>query len=279
MRKNIFLAPAKLNLMLKVLNKRDDGYHNIESIFCLINICDEIKITKRNDKKIIIHSKTKEIKLQDNIIFKAVKLLQSMYSKCLGVNIYLKKNIPLGAGLGGGSSDAATTLMALNFLYKLNISKNELIKIGNKLGSDVPFFIFGNNAFVKGTGNILKKINIPKKWYVILKPNVNISTKVIFNHKLLTRNSTPSIIHTLENKNLYHNDMQKVVIKDYPEVKKSYFKLNQYGKAIMTGTGSCFFLVMENYKEALKTINNINCENEKIFCVKSLNKHPEFLLI
>jgi len=248
-----FPAPAKLNLDLRITGRRDDGYHNLESIFCLIGLYDTVYLKPRDDKKIILHNPTEGISYEQDLAYRAALSLQQHTGSCRGVEIWLEKKIPTGGGLGGGSSDAATVLTVLNQWWQCRLTRQELIDLAVGLGADVPFFVFGQSAFARGIGEQLVKIEIPKQWYVIVKPSVHVSTAKIFSHENLTRNSKPSIMPTFQSLQPFRNDIQAVVFQEYPEVWKVYCKLSEYGSALMTGSGACIFLSTDSQQEA----NNI----------------------
>lgn len=189
-----FPAPAKLNLDLRITGRREDGYHNIESIFCLIDLQDTVYLKPRDDGKIILHNPVGGIPQEADLSYRAASLLQKYARNPAGVEIWLDKKIPTGAGLGGGSSDAATVLLVLNRWWQCGLTQRQLIDSGAALGADVPFFIFGKNAFARGIGDRLDEMDIPKQWYVIVKPPVHVSTAKIFTHEGLTRNSASSIM-------------------------------------------------------------------------------------
>ena len=179
----------------------------------------------------------------------------------------------MGGGLGGGSSDAALVLMALNQLWQLNLNQIQLQQLGLQLGADVPFFIFGQTAFAQGIGEKLSQIQIPKQWYVIIKPPVHVSTPKIFAHKDLTRNSTPRIMPDFQARQHWRNDMQKVVTAEYPEVKNALNILANFGKPMMSGSGSCVFLAFADEDTAQAVYNQVSNAHQA-YCVASLNKHP-----
>lgn len=268
-----FAAPAKLNLDLRITGKRSDGYHNLESIFCLINLCDTVYLAIREDGKIVLHTPTEGVLPEQDLACRAAAALQAFTAGGKGADIWLEKRIPMGGGLGGGSSDAATVLVALNHLWQCGLSREKLIQIGVKLGADVPFFIFGKNAFAKGIGEELSEISMPKQWYVVVKPSVHVSTAVIFSHERLTRDSKPSIMPTFQSLQPFRNDMQAVVLEEYPEVSEAYDKLRQYGKPLMTGSGACLFIGFDSQKDAEAVYSQVSKEYEAS-CVEGLARHP-----
>ncbi|MCV2509539.1 MAG: 4-(cytidine 5'-diphospho)-2-C-methyl-D-erythritol kinase, partial [Neisseriaceae bacterium] len=185
----------------------------------------------------------------------------------------LSKNIPMGAGLGGGSSNAATTLIALNYLWKTCLSVSELREIGLQLGADVPFFILGKNALVSGIGEILKPIQLEKSYYVVIFPNIHISTKKIFQSLILTQNETPSIISGLDDESIAINDLQTTAFSLHPEMETISQLLAPFGKAVMTGSGSALFIKTKSKEQAFLIKKQLP-NHLRIFCVESLAQHP-----
>lgn len=273
-----FPAPAKLNLDLRITGRRDDGYHNLESIFCLIGLYDTVYLKPRDDKKIILHNPTEGIPYEQDLAYRAALSLQQHTGSCRGVEIWLEKKIPTGGGLGGGSSDAATVLIVLNQWWQCRLTRQQLIDLAVKLGADVPFFLFGQSAFARGIGEQLVKIEIPKQWYVIIKPSVHVSTPKIFSHENLTRHSKPSIMPTFHSLQPFRNDMQAVVFQEYPEVWKAYCELSKYGSALMTGSGACIFLSTDNQQEANNIYQQVS-QSYEAYCVEGLDIHPLFQMI
>ncbi len=270
-----FLAPAKLNLFLKVINKRKDGYHNIQSVFQLIDLQDEVFIKIRyEDTKININNSSLLIKPENDIALKAAGLILS--NTKLGADIIINKRIPIGAGLGGGSSNAATVIMAINKLGKFNFSNTELIKSSLQLGADIPFFINGTNAWVEGVGELLNDIKISNYTYIVMVPNLSINTETVFNDFKLTNLSIPLKIATSYNAvthDFIENDLEETVTKKYVEIAELLKWLSCFGNAKMSGTGSSIFIRAKNLKmaESIKKNKprNINC-----FIVKGLSVHP-----
>ena len=273
-----FPAPAKLNLDLRITGRRDDGYHNLESIFCLIGLYDTVCLKLRDDKKIILHNPTEGIPYEQDLAYRAALSLQQHTGSCRGVEIWLEKKIPTGGGLGGGSSDAATVLIVLNQWWQCRLTRQQLIDLAVGLGADVPFFVFGQSAFARGIGEQLVKIEIPKQWYVIVKPSVHVSTAKIFSHENLTRNSKPSIMPTFHSLQPFRNDMQAVVFQEYPEVWKAYCELSKYGSALMTGSGACIFLSTDSQQEANSIYQQVS-QSYEAYCVEGLDIHPLFQMI
>ncbi|MCV2503947.1 MAG: 4-(cytidine 5'-diphospho)-2-C-methyl-D-erythritol kinase [Neisseriaceae bacterium] len=268
-----YLSPAKLNLYLKIKGKRDDGYHLIESVFSLINLFDILEIEPTFKDEVTLVSSNKEIANEDNLVVRAAYLLKEKTNNKNGANIILSKNIPMGAGLGGGSSNAATTLIALNYLWKTCLSVSELREIGLQLGADVPFFILGKNALVSGIGEILKPIQLEKSYYVVIFPNIHISTKKIFQSLILTQNETPSIISGLDDESIAINDLQTTAFSLHPEMETISQLLAPFGKAVMTGSGSALFIKTKSKEQAFLIKKQLP-NHLRIFCVESLAQHP-----
>ena len=239
-------APAKLNLFLNILNRRRDGFHNLQTIFHLLDIGDFITLDFREDKKILFNFQNDTINPSDNLVVRAAKILQTTAGVTSGCEISLHKNIPIGAGLGGGSSNAATTLIGLNVLWNCNLNTNQLANIGKNLGADVPVFVRGFSASAEGIGDILNPISLPEIWYLIVVPGLRISTRRIFSHPELTRNSPPIKMASLNVTKLvdgfsYKNDCQDVVETLHIEVKEAMRWLKTFGAPRLTGTGAGVF--------------------------------------
>ncbi|MDH5433978.1 MAG: 4-(cytidine 5'-diphospho)-2-C-methyl-D-erythritol kinase [Gammaproteobacteria bacterium] len=255
-----WLSPAKLNLYLQIIGQRDDGYHLLQSVFQMVDLFDEIRITPGKNKEIRFSCNLAELNNHDNLIIKACELLthyaETNNAPYFGLNIELNKKIPMGAGLGGGSSNCATTLMAINQLWQLNLDSEELIKMGVTLGADVPFFIFGKTAFVEGVGEKLTPFSLPSAWFLIIKPDCHISTGKIFSHPLLTRNNKAITIRDLDTLGLPFqgvNSLETVVVSEYDEVNQALDWLKKHqSNARLTGTGACVFAVFDNEREIRK---------------------------
>ena len=268
-----FKAPAKINLFLKVIGKRGDGFHKLQSVFQLIDLYDYIYIRIRDDCEINFISDSNEIVKQDDLGLKAAQLI--LTDKNIGVDIYVKKNIPIGAGLGGGSSDAASILMGINYLANINLTKKELIALGLSLGADVPFFIFGENAWVEGIGENLNKINIPDSTYYLCYPNFSISTESIFKSFKLTKVPITLKITTYFSEKLEQesNDLESTITKKNLKMKKLLSWMSNFGFAKISGTGSSVFVKLADVKK-IPFINEKKPIDIKSFVVKGLSKHP-----
>ena len=235
--------------MLHITGQRPDGYHSLQTVFQLIGLYDELLFEVTDDGHISRSQGNEAVPSQQDLVIKAARLLQQQYAVDKGVNISLKKHIPMGGGLGGGSSDAATTLMALNRLWQLKLSSSELQDLGLQLGADVPVFIFGQNAWGEGIGEQLIPINLSKNWYLIIHPNIFVSTGQIFSSKHLTRDCHPITIRAfLEGTGT--NVCEPVACKMYPEIQLAIDWLNQFSPARMTGTGACVFAAFDSAEKA-----------------------------
>lgn len=275
MNKLIYSAPAKLNLFLHVVGRRSDGYHLLQTVFRFIDFSDQVKLTIRDDGKIQLNTPILGVPAEKNLCIQAAQLLQKESGTSLGVEIFLEKFIPMGGGLGGGSSDAATTLLALNRLWDLNWSKERLMGLGLNLGADVPVFIFGENAFAEGVGEKLKPIKLLPAWYLVLTPPVHVSTADIFASKELTRNTIPVRIPPFS-VGLGHNDLESVVCLAYPEVARHLEWLRQLDRTTMvamTGSGACVFAEFITESAARMALASVPIDMSG-FVVQGLDRHP-----
>jgi 4-diphosphocytidyl-2-C-methyl-D-erythritol kinase len=282
-----FLAPAKINLFLHIVGQRADGYHLLQTVFRLLDYYDTIYLKPTDSKQIKRANDVPGVPEDNDLCIRAARLLQQHTSCTRGVEIQVEKNIPMGGGLGGGSSDAATVLLALNRLWGLNLSRKELLDLGLKLGADVPFFIYGTNAWAEGVGEQLQAIDLRESYYVVLTPHVHVSTAQIFANKQLTKDSNPQIMSTFSRvaqtstgnsagSNInpeFTNSLEKVVCSLYPEVANCLTWLKQYGDARMSGSGASVFLEVADL-EAANRICNMKPENIRGFVAKGLNQHP-----
>ncbi|MCB5191502.1 4-(cytidine 5'-diphospho)-2-C-methyl-D-erythritol kinase [Methylobacillus arboreus] len=275
-------APAKINLFLHITGRRPDGYHLLQSVFRLLDHGDTVHIRPRLDGLIRRTEDIPGVPEAEDLCIRAARLLKQHTASPLGADIYVTKRTPMGGGLGGGSSDAATVLLALNRLWNLNLSREKLIALGLALGADVPFFIFGENAWVEGIGEKLKSIQLPPANYLVITPQIHISTAEIFASKQLTRDTNPTTIAAFL-RDLVHNDLETVVSRQYPEVAKSLDWLSQFSKARMSGSGASVFAAFENREKAEAVLARLNttCELQQAagceisgFYAAGLNKHP-----
>ena len=246
-------APAKLNLMLHILGRRADGYHLLETLFQFLDYGDELSFAVREDGEIRLHSDIEGVPHDSNLIVKAARKLQALTGCSKGADIWLKKILPMGGGIGGGSSDAATTLLGLSHLWQLECSEDQLAELGLSLGADVPVFVRGHAAFAEGVGEILTPADPEEPWYVVLVPQVFVSTAEIFSHPQLTRDSLPLKMRPVPKGNS-RNDCQPVVEQSYPEVRNALNSLGKFTDARLTGTGSCVFGAFPSKAEADKVL-------------------------
>lgn len=242
-------APAKLNLFLHVNGRRDDGYHELQTLFVFLDHCDWLRFQINNSAQIDLKPALADVPLEQNLIYRAAKLLQQHTSSPFGVTIELDKRLPMGGGIGGGSSDAATTLVALNYLWNINLPVDALAELGRQLGADVPVFVRGHSAFAEGVGERLQPVEVKEKWYLVVVPDCHVSTADIFRHKDLKRDTPKQSWNELAQGN-WHNDCEPLVKKNYPEVEKALRWLIEYAPSRMTGTGACVFAEFEHEHEA-----------------------------
>ena len=266
-------APAKLNLFLHVNGRRADGYHELQTLFQFIDRCDWLDFSVTQDSECILHSAmNKVVADNDNLILRAAKSLQTATGTRYGAQIWLDKQLPMGGGLGGGSSDAATTLVALNALWKTGLSVDELCNIGLKLGADVPVFIRGFAAFAEGVGEQLMPVSPIEKAYLVIVPNVHVSTAEVFQDPLLPRDTAKLSVDTLLS-NPWHNDCEKLVIEKYPQVAKALGWLVEYAPSRMTGTGACVFGEFDTEQQALDVLAKLPTDMQG-FVAKGKNRSP-----
>ncbi|WP_200626708.1 4-(cytidine 5'-diphospho)-2-C-methyl-D-erythritol kinase [Pseudomonas sp. LAM2023] len=246
-------APAKLNLWLHIIGRRADGYHELETVFQFLDHADELSFAVRDDGVIHLHTEIATVPHDSNLIVRAARMLQAQSGTTLGADIWLTKVLPMGGGIGGGSSDAATTLLALAHLWQLDWDEDRLAALGLSLGADVPVFVRGHAAFAQGVGEQLTPVDPVEPWYVVLVPQVSVSTAEIFSHPQLTRDSLPLKMRPVPEGNS-RNDCQPVVEQSYPEVRNALNYLGKFTEARLTGTGSCVFGAFPSKAEADKVL-------------------------
>ena len=265
-------APAKLNLFLHITGRRADGYHEIQTVFQFIDLQDEITLSLRQDKEIRRLTRWADVTEDDDLMLKAARSLADHARASKGVDISIEKNIPMGAGLGGGSSDAATVLCGLNTLWDLGLSKNTLADIGQELGADVPVFVHGHAAWAEGTGDRLTAIDPAEDLYLLIVPPVHVSTAEVFSHPALTRDSSPIKIADFH-KGLGHNDLEVVVRQEYPVVDEAMTWLQNFAEARMTGTGAGVFISIKTPGSAKKIAQQAPT-SWQCFVTQGLNVSP-----
>ncbi len=271
-------APAKLNLFLHVVGRRPDGYHLLQTLFRFIDLHDTLHFILRKDGMVRRCNVVEGVVEEQDLCVRAARMLQNETGCGLGVDIEVDKRIPIGGGLGGGSSDAATTLIALNRLWSLGLSRVRLMELGLRLGADVPVFVFGENAFAEGVGEKLVAYPLTEAWYVVLFPPVQVSTAQIFAHPELTRNAVSITMRALSERHLSDerqllNDLQSVVCKLYPEVARYLAWLDKSGKAMMTGSGACVFAEFASRGQAEAVIKQLP-HGMRGVVTQGLAKHP-----
>ncbi len=269
-----FSAPAKLNLFLHVTGRRADGYHLLQSVFRFIDYGDTVWIAVREDGLIRRLEDIPGVPEERDLTIRAARLLKEATGCGLGADIRLDKQLPMGGGLGGGSSDAATVLLALNRMWKLDLNRQRLQELALRLGADVPVFVFGQTAFAEGVGDILKPIALPVAWYVVLVPPIGVSTADVFAAPELTRNTAPLKIADFLS-GAGRNDLQPVVETRYPEVARHLAWLGKFGDARMTGSGACVFLAMPDEIQAQAVLRKLPPDMHG-FVARGLDRHPLF---
>lgn len=272
---NRWPAPAKINLFLHVVGKRADGYHNLQTVFQLLDFGDELHFSLNQSGK-VTRSYDLGFSEESDLCLRAAKALQAYSKTNQGVEIGLTKRLPMGGGLGGGSSDAATVLLALNQLWDIGLSIEELSEIGLKLGADVPVFVGGHSAWAEGVGERLTPLKLPKKWFLVLNPAINVSTAEIFSHKHLTASTQMMKIRAFQNAEQPHfgeNQLQAIVCAEYPEVNELLNWLQAFGEPRMSGSGGSVFLAVQDQQQGLEILQK-RPSNVTGFVAKGLNIHP-----
>ncbi|MBG7622469.1 4-(cytidine 5'-diphospho)-2-C-methyl-D-erythritol kinase [Herbaspirillum sp. AP02] len=257
-------APAKLNLFLHVTGRRPDGYHLLQSAFQLIDRCDTLDFALRDDGRIVRTNEVPGVPAESDLVIRAAHLLREASGKPhLGADITVHKILPMGGGVGGGSSDAATTLMVLNHLWNCGYNRASLMEMGLKLGADVPFFLFGRNAFAEGVGEELVALRTADCWFVVIEPGVSVPTSLIFSSKLLTRDTEPVRITDFPDatkqiaSSFGKNDLEMVATAHFPEVAAAVEWLSNFGNARMTGSGACVFCAFEHEHQADEVLKQL----------------------
>ena len=271
-----FPAPAKLNLMLRVTGRRADGYHLLQTVFRFVDYADEVRLAVRVDGAIVRTRPLAGVAEDDDLTVRAARALKAATGTPLGADIEVVKRIPSGAGLGGGSSDAATVLLALNHLWGTGLTRAALQALGLELGADVPVFVFGDSALGEGVGERLAPLALAPAWYVVLTPPVAVSTAAVFAHPELKRDSKPIRIQGFSagaSLDAAANDMQALVCRLYPEVARHLEWLGQHAPALMTGSGSSVFAAFESERAARKVFDQRPPAMQG-FVARGLDRHP-----
>jgi len=267
-----WLSPAKINLFLHITAQRSDGYHELQTAFQFLDYCDYLSFGKTDKSDIILATPIAGVDDADNLIVRAAKLLQKYASEKCGVIISLEKHLPMGGGLGGGSSNAATTLVALNSLWDCGLSKHVLAELGLMLGADVPVFIYGYAAWAEGVGEKLTAISPREPWYLVVVPDCHVSTAKVFSSPVLTRDcDSMTIAGFLSGEG--RNVCEEVVRNDYPPVAEVIDWLGHYAEPVMTGTGACVFASFDSQQDAQKVMNELPSKWQA-FIAKGCNQSP-----
>lgn len=271
-----YLAPAKLNLFLHVVGQRPDGYHELQSVFTLVDRCDVLRLRVRDDGLVRRVNEVPGVPSDEDLAVRAARRLREASATRLGADIEIDKRIPMGGGLGGGSSDAATVLMALDRLWGTGLGPERLAGIGLGLGADVPFFLFGRPAWAEGVGERLRPIEVPEAWYVVLVPPVAVPTAAVFAAPELTRNTEPLKMEDFSahpRDGRFHNDLEPVVAARYPAVREHLEWLARRGEARLTGSGACVFARFGNAGAARRVLEELPASMSG-FVTKGLQRHP-----
>lgn len=272
------LSPAKLNLFLHITGRRPDGYHTLQTLFQLLNYGDTLDFTLRSDNQLTLAPALSGVPFEDNLIIRAARLLQPHAKQPAGVDIHLQKHLPMGGGIGGGSSNAATTLVALNYLWKCNLSRSQLQALGLQLGADVPVFIFAQTAWAEGVGEDLQAIEMPQNWFLVVQPDCHVSTAQIFSNKRLTRDTLAIKVAAFLERGA-KNDCQGLVRELYPEVNQALSWFEQEGiHAQMTGTGACVFAQFTTADEAQQVLQRLPKQLPG-FVAQGVNQSPLYKLL
>ena len=264
-------SPSKLNLFLHITGRRPNGYHELQSIFQLIDLCDCLEFEQTDDEQIQIEGLA-SVDLEQNLIYRAAQMLKPYAKTFTGLKIRLEKHIPMGAGLGGGSSNAATTLIVVNQLWDCGLETEQLADLGVKLGADVPIFVHGRNAWAEGIGEHLTFIDLDQKQFIVLKPDCFISTQLLFSQKSLTRDTKPSKFCAYQiSPSDFGNNFEPLARSLYPEVDEAMQYLDQFGIAKLTGTGACVFIEVTSDMNVNDILQHAPC---KAYLVNSLQESP-----
>lgn len=273
---SVYPAPAKLNLFLHVVGRRDDGYHLLQTLFRLVDHGDALRFTRRADGDVRLATPLPGVPPDSDLTVRAARLLQAETGCRQGVEIAVDKHLPMGGGLGGGSSDAATVLLALNHLWQLGLPRSRLQQIGLTLGADVPVFVGGRNAFAEGVGEALQPLDLPSAWYVVLEPPVAVPTAAIFGAPELKRDTVPIRLADWV-PGVGGNDLQAVAVARFPVVAEHLRWLDAYGEARMSGSGACVFAEFASQQAALTVLGELPSAMVG-WVAAGLDRHPLWAL-
>jgi 4-diphosphocytidyl-2-C-methyl-D-erythritol kinase len=269
---SVYPAPAKLNLFLHVVGRRVDGYHLLQTLFRFVDHGDRLSFAPRADGRVVLATPLPGVPPENDLTVRAARLLQTETGCRQGVEIRLEKRLPLGGGLGGGSSDAATVLLALNHLWQLGLPRQRLQEIGLTLGADVPVFVFGHNAFAEGVGEALQPVDLPPVWYVVLEPPVQVPTAAIFGAPELKRDTPP--MHAADwRPGMGGNDLEAVAVARFPAVAEHLRWLSAFGEARMSGSGACVFAEFASQEAAQAVIDELPATMVG-WVAAGLDRHP-----
>lgn len=269
-------APGKLNRMLHIVGRRQDGYHELQTIFQFIDLCDQLHFTPRQDSKIELASHVVGVAHDDNLIVRAARLLQRASGTHYGATMTIDKRLPMGGGLGGGSSNAATVLLGLNHLWQLGLTNTELTTLGLTLGADVPVFIHGHSAWAEGVGEKLTTVALDTPWFVVIHPHVSVATGAVFQDPELTRDSHPiTMARALQGgAPEWRNDCEAIVKKRYPPIAEALDWLTQYAPSQLTGTGACLFAAFDSQQAAQAVVAELTGQHWHAWVARGLNTSP-----
>lgn len=268
-------APAKLNRMLHIVGRRKDGYHTLQTLFQFIDLNDHLTLAARDNGEIHLTHEVSGVNHDDNLIVRAARLLQRHSGTRLGATLSIEKQLPMGGGLGGGSSNAATTLVGLNHLWQLHLSLDELARLGLQLGADVPVFVHGHSAWAEGVGEQLTAVTLDTPWFAIIHPGISVSTLDVFQDPQLTRDSHPiTMARALQGgAPEWRNDCEAIVKERYPPIAEALHWLEQHAPSRLTGTGACLFAAFET-QHAAQTVAQLAANRWPTWVARGLNNSP-----
>lgn len=270
-------APAKLNLFLHITGRRADGYHTLQTVFQFLDYGDDLIFTVTDNGRIALLTPLPGVPENNNLAVRAAEILKKTTDTRQGTEIQIKKRLPLGGGLGGGSSDAATTLLALNDLWGTHLSVTELAALGLELGADVPVFVHGRAAWAEGIGEILTPLEPDEAWYLVVVPPVHVSTAKVFANSELTRYSRAITIRDFQEGRVRRNDLEPIVRRYYPEVNRAMFLLEEYGDPQLSGSGGCVFLRLNEAEQGQRILKSLPNPFTG-FVARGMNRHPIYMM-